>query len=226
MRATSRAASSSQPVMCPRMSRADQSPSIGAVMWASSSPVTAERSARCDASSAFSRSVRVERSVVTVLLLGYRSMPALPWHRPPGIRPRCCGRRARPRMVGCGTIAASNRRLHTDSMNVKGRKAAQSEQTRRLLLDVARDLFAERGYAGTATEEVVQRAGVTRGALYYHFRDKQDLFRGVVEDLEAANVRRFGEIVAAITDPWEQLHAGINAFLDACMDPAVQRILL
>jgi AcrR family transcriptional regulator len=111
-------------------------------------------------------------------------------------------------------------------MNVKGRKAAQSEQTRRLLLDVARDLFAERGYAGTATEEVVQRAGVTRGALYYHFRDKQDLFRAVVEDLEAANVQRFAEIVATITDPWEQLRAGLNAYLDACMDPAVQRIIL
>jgi len=111
-------------------------------------------------------------------------------------------------------------------MHVKGRKSAQSEQTRRLLLNVARDLFTEHGYAGTATEEVVRRAGVTRGALYYHFRDKQDLFRAVVEDLEAANVRRFGEIVAAIADPWEQLHAGINAFLDACMDPAVQRILL
>jgi len=53
-----------------------------------------------------------------------------------------------------------------------GRKAEQSEQTRRLLLDVARALFAERGYAGTATEEIVQRAGVTRGALYHQFRDK------------------------------------------------------
>jgi AcrR family transcriptional regulator len=64
------------------------------------------------------------------------------------------------------------------------RKTEQSEQTRRLLLAVARQLFAERGYAGTSTEEIVQRAGVTRGALYHQFRDKEDLFRAVYEEVE------------------------------------------
>src|SRR3546814_5083905 len=56
----------------------------------------------------------------------------------------------------------------------RSRKAEQSDRTRATLLSVARTLFAEAGYAGTSTEEVVQRAGVTRGALYHHFRDKRD----------------------------------------------------
>jgi len=111
-----------------------------------------------------------------------------------------------------------------------GRKAEQSEATRRRLLSVARELFAERGYAGTATEEVVQRAGVTRGALYHQFRDKEDLFRAVYEEVERELAERivFGlrSRVTAETDAWEQIRAGNEAFLDACLDPAVQRIAL
>ena len=61
----------------------------------------------------------------------------------------------------------------------------RGEATRDALLGAARALFAERGYAGVGTEEVVRRAGVTRGALYHHFRDKQDLFRAVFEQTEA-----------------------------------------
>lgn len=49
----------------------------------------------------------------------------------------------------------------------------------------ARQLFADRGYAGTSLEEVVSLAGVTRGALYHHYRDKADLLRAVVDSIDA-----------------------------------------
>jgi AcrR family transcriptional regulator len=111
-------------------------------------------------------------------------------------------------------------------MFVKGRKAAQYEQTRRQLLDIARRLFAAHGFAGAGTEEVVQQAGVTRGALYYHFRDKRALFQAVVEDLQQQILERVQQAAAAAADPWEGLRVGLHAFLDACMDPAVQRIVL
>ena len=111
-----------------------------------------------------------------------------------------------------------------------GRRAEQSEATRRRLLAVARELFAERGYAGTATEEVVQRAGVTRGALYHQFRDKEDLFRAVYEEVEYELAEKIvaglRSRITADTDAWEQIRAGNEAFLDACLDPAVQRIAL
>jgi AcrR family transcriptional regulator len=111
-------------------------------------------------------------------------------------------------------------------MSVKRTKAAQSEHTRALLVGIARELFTERGYAGTATEEVVRRAGVTRGALYHQFKDKRDLFRAVVEDVQQGVMERVVAALGATADPWEQMQAGIGAFLDACMDPAVQRIVL
>jgi AcrR family transcriptional regulator len=109
-------------------------------------------------------------------------------------------------------------------------KAEQSETTRRALLDVARELFSERGYAGTATEEVVQRAGVTRGALYHQFRDKEDLFRAVYEEVERELTERMlagmRSKLKRNAGAWERMRAGNEAFLDACLDPAYQRIAL
>jgi AcrR family transcriptional regulator len=91
---------------------------------------------------------------------------------------------------------------------------------------VARDLFAERGYAAVGTEEIVARANVTRGALYHHFADKKDLFRAVHEELEQELVASIGEQIAGIEDPWELVVTGVRAFLDACTDPALRQIAL
>ena len=105
-------------------------------------------------------------------------------------------------------------------------RAQQSEATRRKLLKVGRDLFARRGYNDVPTEEIVRRAGVTRGALYHHFRDKRDLFAAVVEQLEEEVMQRVAAVALTETDPWEQQRAAIGAYLDVCLEPAVQRIVL
>src|SRR5436309_2073660 len=105
-------------------------------------------------------------------------------------------------------------------------KAEQSEVTRAALVRAAEDLFAARGFADTPTEAVVQAAGVTRGALYHHFRDKTDLFRAVYESLEQRVIARVEEGVGGLTDPLAVLRRGAEAFLDACLEPAVQRIVL
>jgi AcrR family transcriptional regulator len=105
-------------------------------------------------------------------------------------------------------------------------RAQQSEATRRKLLRVGRDLFARRGYNDVATEEIVRRAGVTRGALYHHFRDKRDLFAAVVEQVEQEALERVAEAALTEQDAWEQQRAAIGAYLDVCLEPAVQRIVL
>jgi AcrR family transcriptional regulator len=105
-------------------------------------------------------------------------------------------------------------------------RAEQAAGTRSELTRAARDLFAERGYADVGTEEIVARAGVTRGALYHHFEDKKDLFRAVHEELERDLVASIGAETAGIEDPWELLVNGVRAFLDACTDPALMRIAL
>lgn len=105
-------------------------------------------------------------------------------------------------------------------------KAAQSEATRAKLLAVARELFGERGFADVGTEEIVRAAGVTRGALYHQFADKRDLFRAVFEALEAEIITDTAKHLEGETDMVRALKAGCRGWLEACLRPEVERIVL
>jgi AcrR family transcriptional regulator len=111
-------------------------------------------------------------------------------------------------------------------MTVKGERARRSEATREKLLRTARRLFARRGYSDVGTEEIVRRAGVTRGALYHHFRDKKDLFRAVFVAVENELIERIAAEALSQPEPMEQLRRGCTLFLDAALEPEVQRIAL
>ncbi len=106
------------------------------------------------------------------------------------------------------------------------RNAARSEATRGALVAAGRALFAERGFAAVSTEELVRAAGVTRGALYHHFDGKQGLFLAVVHAIEQELVAALGPVMAGVADPWDGLLRGFDAWLDACLRPDVQRIVL
>lgn len=80
-------------------------------------------------------------------------------------------------------------------------------RTRTDLLDAAESVFAERGFHGATLEQVAERAGYTRGALYWNFKDKDDLFAAVVE-------RRSDERLGAIEEHRRRA-ADSEAFLDA-----------
>jgi AcrR family transcriptional regulator len=94
------------------------------------------------------------------------------------------------------------------------------------LLGAARELFAERGFTATGREQIAELAGVTRGALYHHFGSKERLFRAVVEQLEQELGEQVILAAASSADAAEQLRLGCMAFLDACLDPAVRRVVL
>jgi AcrR family transcriptional regulator len=113
-------------------------------------------------------------------------------------------------------------------MNIKRTQAERSEATRTALIAAARRLFAERGYAGVGTEEIVRAAGVTRGALYHHFAGKRELFEAVYEQIEIELAERIaaGALEANATSPLEAMRAGSEMFLAACAEPEVQRIAL
>ena len=106
--------------------------------------------------------------------------------------------------------------------------AERSEATRAGLVAAARPLFAERGFAGVGTEEIVRAAGVTRGALYHQFADKRELFAAVFEQVEAEVTMSTARaaVASGAADPLAVLRVGAVAWLDACSDPEVQRIIL
>lgn len=111
-------------------------------------------------------------------------------------------------------------------MQEKRTQADRRAATRSALLAAARSEFVENGYAAAATEAVVRRAGVTRGALYYHFPDKAALLEAVVElvaaeihDAILAAAQGAGSARAALID-------GMRAFLNACLRDEARSIYL
>ncbi|MFL5821580.1 MAG: TetR/AcrR family transcriptional regulator [Solirubrobacteraceae bacterium] len=103
-------------------------------------------------------------------------------------------------------------------------RAERGEATRAALINAGRELFSERGYAAVGTNEVVQRAGVTRGAMYHHFPDKRELFRAVYEDTERLLVEGLGARIETIEDPWEALVTGMRSFFDVSSDPKLMQM--
>jgi AcrR family transcriptional regulator len=102
----------------------------------------------------------------------------------------------------------------------------RSDAMRAALVRAGRALFVEQGFAGTGTPDIVALAGVTRGALYHHFEDKQDLFAAVVM-AEAQAIAGFIEATefAGLT-PVETLVQGGRAFLSAMRVPGRVRLML
>jgi AcrR family transcriptional regulator len=106
------------------------------------------------------------------------------------------------------------------------RRIERGQATRGQLVSVAGALFAERGFQDTTIELVVDRAGVSKGALYHHFADKRELYEAVLEDVEARLARATVLAARGAKDPLEALRLGCTAFLRLARDPLIRRIVL
>jgi AcrR family transcriptional regulator len=107
----------------------------------------------------------------------------------------------------------------------RDKRVAQGEATRAALIDSARELFGTQGFADTSTDEIVARAGVTKGALYHHFHGKDDLFRVVVEQVQhEVSDQAVAEFLGP--DSWVALVNGCDLWMRAHLDPSVRRIVM
>lgn len=106
------------------------------------------------------------------------------------------------------------------------RRQPRGAETRRRILDVALREFAARGYANVTVEEIAAAAGVTKGAVYYWFADKDDLGRDLQRDLW----ERLGGVGLGALDPHgdtvSNLRRGFDAYLVALSDADEARFFL
>ena len=98
---------------------------------------------------------------------------------------------------------------------------AKTAETQRALLDAARAVFTEQGFAEASIADVVERAGSSVGSLYHHFGGKSELFIALWQDYQQAQEEAASQAVArarqaGVTDPFELFSAGARAFLEGC----------
>lgn len=105
-------------------------------------------------------------------------------------------------------------------------RAVMIEDTRRKLMAAGRKAFAEKGFAGASMDDLTAAAGLTRGALYHHFGDKKGLLAAVVAQLDGEMAVRAQRAGAAAGTGWAALEAQGAAYIEAALDPEIQRIVL
>lgn len=105
-------------------------------------------------------------------------------------------------------------------------RADHVRQTRAALIAAGRSLFGRKGFAATSVEDVAAEARVTTGALYHHFRNKTELFAAVFEETHLEVLARNAKAAAAAKGEVASLLRAFDDFLDAILEPEVQRIVI
>lgn len=105
-------------------------------------------------------------------------------------------------------------------------RAQQVAQTRDSLVHAGRELFGQNGFRGTSVEDLARAARVTTGALYHHFPTKTALFEAVFEQAHTELMAASMAAAQGATDDIDEFARGFDAFLDAVLEPHLQRILI
>ncbi|MBZ5488103.1 TetR family transcriptional regulator [Halomonas aquamarina] len=107
------------------------------------------------------------------------------------------------------------------------RTKAEAAATREALLDAAEEVFFAKGVARTSLEQIARHADLTRGAVYWHFKNKGDLFMALVERVRMPFQSLMEEVSRADEDisPLEAIRLACHAGLVRLEQPSHQRIL-
>src|SRR5262245_12353308 len=98
-------------------------------------------------------------------------------------------------------------------MSPRGRRTGKPEPSRKQPMSAAIDSFARLGYQVTSIDRIARDAGVTKGAVYYHFRDKEELLFEAVKD----RIEGFEHhVLAEVTPSRPDAVATLRGVVDAC----------
>ncbi|MDN3556413.1 TetR family transcriptional regulator [Halomonas maura] len=104
------------------------------------------------------------------------------------------------------------------------RTKAEAEATRAALLDAAEEVFFEKGVARTSLEQIARHAGLTRGAVYWHFRNKADLFRAMMDRVRMPFEELVEETEADKDAPLEAIRLGCQLGFRRLEQPLHRRV--
>lgn len=110
-------------------------------------------------------------------------------------------------------------------MERAGRK--KTLETRDRILDAAEDVFNESGYSNTTLNEIAEAAGVTRGAIYWHFKNKEDLFQAMCLRIRVPmDALIEGIVEKGVNDPIAQLsRTHETIMLEVINNPHYRKVL-
>lgn len=100
------------------------------------------------------------------------------------------------------------------------------EETRAKLVATARHAFATQGFAHTSMDDFTAEVGLTRGALYHHFGNKEGLLIAVIEQIEAEVGERLQAVSDAAPSLWEGFRRRCRTYLELALEPEIRRIIL
>lgn len=105
-------------------------------------------------------------------------------------------------------------------------RADFSAVTRQVLVDCAQELFGTRGFTETSLDDIVARAGLTKGAVYHHFDGKRALFSAVFDQVVDRSTERITTAVEAYDDPRVRTAVGLRTFLQICREETYRRVIV
>ncbi|KAB8045110.1 TetR/AcrR family transcriptional regulator [Janthinobacterium aquaticum] len=111
-------------------------------------------------------------------------------------------------------------------MQQRRTRASMIEETRTKLVTAARRAFSQHGFAHTAMNDFTAAVGLTRGALYHHFGNKEGLLLAVIEQIEAEVADRLQAVSDAAPSSWEAFRQRCCTYLELALEPEIRRIIL
>ncbi|MEL6435054.1 MAG: TetR family transcriptional regulator [Pseudomonadota bacterium] len=109
------------------------------------------------------------------------------------------------------------------------RSKSDAEETRERLIAAAKDRFTRDGYAATSINDICNDLDITKGALFHHFKSKQDLFTEIWTRLQVdmdQEAREAAIAARSLSDPYSAFLAGCRIYLEHAARPDYQTIVL
>ncbi len=101
-----------------------------------------------------------------------------------------------------------------------------SFQTKAKILEIARQKFVTKGFYNTSLQEIVEEIGLTRGAFYHHFKNKEEILCELISIIQGEIADYIVEKSMRSNDAWEQLIIGCACFVEKAIDKDIIKILL